>query len=243
MTSRSRLVLAGAVASLALAAAACGGSSKGGNPPTITSFTASPASMPLGGGEVTFHWTVTGASLLDLEPGVGAVTGTSATLAVTSSATYTLTATNSHGLAQATTNIVIGAPITVQGTVTAVGPLAGVTVVVLGQPGTIPAVTDATGSFRIDRVVPPYDIATVYPIPGSPILAWHGVTRPDPRLDSSFGFFLSPFGAGVSGTVASGAGFPEAPNTTTTISLYSPGSPSNSGTTASATDSTWSSGL
>jgi type 1 fimbria pilin len=65
--------------------------------PTISSFTASPSSLPAGGGSVTLQWDVRDATTLSVDNGVGAVTGTSTTVSVTSTTTFTLTATNSSG--------------------------------------------------------------------------------------------------------------------------------------------------
>jgi hypothetical protein len=67
--------------------------------PTITSFTASPSSLPAGGGSVTLSWDVKDATSLSVDGGVGAVIGTSKAVSVTSSTIFTLTATNANGSA------------------------------------------------------------------------------------------------------------------------------------------------
>jgi hypothetical protein len=65
--------------------------------PVIGSFSASPAAVPYGG-STTLSWSVSGASGLSIDQGVGAVTGSSTTVAdITSAVTYTLTATSSKG--------------------------------------------------------------------------------------------------------------------------------------------------
>jgi len=64
-------------------------------PPAIVSFTATPASIPLGG-RSTLAWVVTGASTLTLS-GVGPVTGTSHEVAPLETTTYTLTASSGSG--------------------------------------------------------------------------------------------------------------------------------------------------
>ncbi len=62
--------------------------------PTIASFTATPATLPVGGGNVTLAWTTTAADTLSIDQGVGIVTGGSIVVAVTANTTFTLTATN-----------------------------------------------------------------------------------------------------------------------------------------------------
>ncbi len=74
-----------------------------GTKPTITSFTASPATLPAGGGSVTLIWDVEDATSLSIDGGV--VTGTSKAVSVMSSTTFTLTATNSAGSSTQTTSV------------------------------------------------------------------------------------------------------------------------------------------
>ncbi|MBS1783997.1 MAG: PKD domain-containing protein [Acidobacteria bacterium] len=77
--------------------------------PSVTSFTASPASISSGQSS-TLAWAVTGATSLSLDNGIGDVTGTtsrSVTLAV--STTYTLTATNAAGSVTATVTVAVSA--------------------------------------------------------------------------------------------------------------------------------------
>jgi arylsulfatase A-like enzyme len=66
-------------------------------PPTIQSFTASPASVANYGDTVTLSWQVSDAATLAIDQGVGEVTGTSTQVVVNAATTYTLTATNSDG--------------------------------------------------------------------------------------------------------------------------------------------------
>lgn len=85
------------VAGLVLSACSSGGSAAN---PSITSFTATPASLPMGGGTVTLAWAVAGATSLSISPGVGAVTPVttgSATASVTTSTSFMLSATNAAG--------------------------------------------------------------------------------------------------------------------------------------------------
>lgn len=77
--------------------------------PTINSFTASPASLPAGGGSVTLSWDVKDATTVSIDGGVGEVTGTSKAVAVTSNKTFTLTATNASGATTQTTSVSVGA--------------------------------------------------------------------------------------------------------------------------------------
>jgi len=65
-------------------------------PPTITSFTASPSTIAPGQ-TATLSWIVSGAVSLSVNNGVGTVGGTSASVSPTTTTTYTLTATNGAG--------------------------------------------------------------------------------------------------------------------------------------------------
>jgi hypothetical protein len=67
-----------------------------GAAPSIGSLSASASSVSPGA-PVTLSWNVSGASYLYISPVVGPVAGKSATFVPTSSATYTLTATNEYG--------------------------------------------------------------------------------------------------------------------------------------------------
>ena len=78
-----------------------------GRPPTITSFTATPAKVTAGQPS-TLSWTVTGFPSLILNPGVGAVTGTSVKVTPSTTAIYTLTATNSFGSTTARVTVMAG---------------------------------------------------------------------------------------------------------------------------------------
>lgn len=85
----------------ALLGSACGGSSSNDPPvppsaPVVVSFTASPPAVSPGG-VATLSWSVTGATSLTVDQGVGTVTGTSVQVRPTESTVYTLTATNGTG--------------------------------------------------------------------------------------------------------------------------------------------------
>jgi hypothetical protein len=67
-----------------------------GGAPSITSFTATPASVTAGQSS-TLNWVVTGAPTLSINAGVGAVTGTSVVVTPATTTLYTLTATNPFG--------------------------------------------------------------------------------------------------------------------------------------------------
>ena len=75
-----------------------------GSVPTISSFTAS-ATHTSSGGSVTLSWTTTSADYEIVSPGLGAVRGTSATVAPTATTTYTLYATNQYGRTSATVTV------------------------------------------------------------------------------------------------------------------------------------------
>ncbi|MCY1076656.1 beta strand repeat-containing protein [Archangium lansingense] len=81
-------------------------------PPTISSFTATP-SMINAGQSTTLSWATTGATSLSISPGVGTVTGTSVTVSPATTTTYTLTATNAVGSVTATTTVTVNQPPTI----------------------------------------------------------------------------------------------------------------------------------
>jgi len=94
-------------------AAGCsgGGTSSPAPPPVISSFTAQPVSIPSGRSS-TLSWTVTNATSLSIDQGVGDVTGrTTATVSPTIDTTYTLTATGAGGSATRSTPVTVHAPL------------------------------------------------------------------------------------------------------------------------------------
>ena len=98
---------------LATLLAACGGYDDpvraiAQSAPTITSVTATPASLPVGGGTVLLTWVSTDASTLTLDNGVGDVTGsTSKSVNVSANTTFTLTAGNPTGSATRSTAVTV----------------------------------------------------------------------------------------------------------------------------------------
>jgi hypothetical protein len=77
-----------------------------GSPPVITSFTASSQAVSAGA-QVTLSWNVSGASYFVVSPDVGAVRGTSVTVAPAQSTMYTLYAANAFGRSTAPINITV----------------------------------------------------------------------------------------------------------------------------------------
>jgi hypothetical protein len=72
--------------------------------PACTSFTATPASLPVGGGNVTLAWTSTNASTATIVPTVGSVAvNGSTTLALSTSTTFTLTVAGENNQTNACT--------------------------------------------------------------------------------------------------------------------------------------------
>jgi hypothetical protein len=75
---------------------------------TVTSFTASPTSVPVDGGSVTLAWSVSGATALSIDNGVGSVTPVttgSVMVNVTATTPFTLTATNTNALTTSTADV------------------------------------------------------------------------------------------------------------------------------------------
>lgn len=78
--------------------------------PSITGFTASPGSVT-SGQTSTLSWSVTGATSLSLDNGIGPVTGTTSKAVTPAvSTTYTLTATNAAGSVTAIVTVAVSAP-------------------------------------------------------------------------------------------------------------------------------------
>ena len=78
--------------------------------PTIKSFTATPATLPVDGGTVTLAWSVSGASALSISPGVGRVTPVttgSKTVTVPTSTNFTLSATDPKGTSTASSAVCV----------------------------------------------------------------------------------------------------------------------------------------
>ena len=77
--------------------------------PVIASFAANPPTVSPGGSS-TLSWSVTGATSLAIDQGVGTVVGTSTTVAPTVTTTYTLSATNAAGTVTATATVTVLGP-------------------------------------------------------------------------------------------------------------------------------------
>jgi IPT/TIG domain len=79
--------------------------------PVIASFTATPSSLPIGGGSSKLEWQVTGADSISVDNGVGIVTGTSKNVAVDATKTFTITATNGQGSTTQTATVTVAEPV------------------------------------------------------------------------------------------------------------------------------------
>jgi hypothetical protein len=75
-------------------------------PPSISAFSASPA-VVAPGGDSTLSWTVTGATSITIDQGIGTVTGSSVVITPSETTSYTLTATNDAGSATASTTVTV----------------------------------------------------------------------------------------------------------------------------------------
>ena len=107
MRDRSTVI----VALAALLSAGCGGSTA--DPaPVVSSFEAGPASIVLGA-PATLAWTVTGATSIAIDNGIGLVTGERAAVVPGSTTTYTLTATGPGGTVTRAATLVVTPPPTV----------------------------------------------------------------------------------------------------------------------------------
>jgi hypothetical protein len=212
MKSTSLVVAALLVVSSALVAG-CGGEA---GSPKIKSFAASDTSLPEGGTDVTFTWSVKNAASLELLPFPGAVTGTSATVNVTEPTTFTLVAKKKGRSDRASLDITVGAAFDVTGTVVNSNgdrPAIGVTVAI----GSRITSTDANGKFTFEDVVAPYDLVVVDQESfvfggGVHVQVFLDVTRPDPTVnaESGFGGSGTARSGSIAGTATGGLGFPAA---------------------------------
>ena len=81
----------------------------GSNTLAISSFEANPGTITAAGQAVTLSWDVNGpATSLDIDMGVGAVSGTSVVVNPTATTSYTLTASNSSDSVTAMTTVTVG---------------------------------------------------------------------------------------------------------------------------------------
>ena len=87
--------------------------------PSISSFIATPDSITSGRSSV-LSWTVSNATSISIDNGVGAVTGTSVSVSPVTAKIYTLTATGPGGIATATATVTVA-----QATITAQAPIRG----------------------------------------------------------------------------------------------------------------------
>ena len=215
---------------MALLVVACGDEDGPAGPaapvtaPTIQSFTVSPTTVPATGDTVEFRWRTTGATSLAIEPGIGAVTPTdsgSVRRFVSTTTSFTLTATNAAGSVTASANVTAASStITVAGTVVSqyAGPLPNVPVIITGYPSTT---TDVSGHFTISGVSTPYEV-TVVSVSSKRAIVYRGLTRPDPTLYAvELVLLMFPYSSTISGAVSGGAGFPQPANHTTTVAFSS----------------------
>ncbi len=154
-----------------------------GNSPTIISFTADPSSIPAGGDSVKLSWQVNNATDLSISPGIGSVTPSDSgaiTIFVSSTTTFTLTASNSVGNVTAMAQVNTGQSMSVNGFVKDIDgePISGVTVIIKGQS---PTTTGTDGSFSVLNVISPYEVRVILSTQQTAIV-YQGLTRSDPSL-------------------------------------------------------------
>ncbi len=78
-------------------------------PPVISTFSASPSSITVGA-STTLNWSVSGATSLSLNQGIGTVTGSSRVVSPAGTTTYILTATNAGGAVTSNTLVTVTPP-------------------------------------------------------------------------------------------------------------------------------------
>jgi serine/threonine-protein kinase len=99
-------------------------STRGSGAPVVESFGAQPATIAAGGSSI-LGWSVTGATQLSIDQGVGTVTGTSISVSPAVTTIYTLTATNAAGSSTATATVTVigGGVVTCNSTATQLFPI------------------------------------------------------------------------------------------------------------------------
>ena len=80
-----------------------------GSSPTIASFTSDPSTLSAPG-TVKLGWSVSNASTVSIDNGLGAVTGNSKDVNVSATTTFTLTATGPGGTSTKQTTVTVGSP-------------------------------------------------------------------------------------------------------------------------------------
>ena len=155
-----------------------------GDKPTIASFTANPSTVPAGGDSVKLSWEVNDATSLSISSGVGSVTPAdsgSITIFVSSTTTFTLTATNSAGNVTANAQVNVAQSVTISGYVKDLDgePIAGATVIIKGK---TPTTTGAGGNFSVSNVTIPYEIRLIISGFQQNAVVYRGLTRSDPTL-------------------------------------------------------------
>ena len=113
----------------------------------INSFTATPDTLPVGGGNVKLEWNVSGADTISIDQ-IGVVTGNSVDVTVNASKAFTLTATNTVGSVTSVVAVLVG-----PGTKSVDGQVSPWTRgprTIKAVTSTIPAVTLATGILNAD---------------------------------------------------------------------------------------------
>ena len=126
-------------------------------PPVISSFMASPASVPLGASS-TLSWSITGATTVSLSGVAGTVTSPTV-VKPTATTTYTLTASNASGSATATTTVAVTAAPPTIGSFTA-----SAASITAGQPVTLTWSTAGATSTQVSGVTgAPASPIVVYP--------------------------------------------------------------------------------
>jgi hypothetical protein len=231
MRSVSMRTLVAMVAAVALAGCSggSGGGGGGGSAPTITSFTATPSSLPVGGGSVTFAWSVAGATGLSIDQNVGVVTPLttgSTTVEVSTSTTFTLTATNASGSTTGTAQVTVAAAPTLQtisGTVVDLGGFAAAGDTVMLSSGTFSATTvaDSDGGFSVPDVPTAPYTASVLDTDGIDATVYVGLTRADPTL-TDYGRYTPTNRSATLEGVVSGGFYSEPAGYSTVVGFASP---------------------
>jgi len=115
--------------------------------PVIASFAAAPSSIAAGG-TATLSWSVSGATSLSIDQGIGAVTGSSRPVSPAATTTYVLTATNAAGSSAASATVTV----TAAGGYVNPSPISGDVVVSLdSSTGTTPVSPYVFGSLGADQ--------------------------------------------------------------------------------------------
>ncbi len=191
--------------------------------PSITKFTATPATLPAAGGSVTLTWDAQNASSLEIDGGIGAVTPINAgskAVTVSATTTFTLTAKNGNGTETKSATVTVGSAVdTTPPTVFSIDPPNGATgirsdtnvTVTFSEPmkklETQSAYQSAVTGLKAADVTFDWNAnGTVLTVKPNAPLTYSSGTDPSTVIAQTYSFNLSSIATDLAGNVLTGIG-------------------------------------